>query len=206
MTDNLTLYLPTILATAYGILVVIGYIPGIISLVKDKNLSGVSDSFWYFICFTVGISFFNIIKGDSNGTLFQEISLSLNLLLGLACLFILNYRKYNVFGIINTIIFILTTYLILNIIPSIGVTQVIASISIILAYVGQILKFYKSKSSSGTNRWLYLLIGFGLMCLIVSMLITEVSLHIVATETINFILILICYFLSNLYVKKGEVN
>ncbi|XWX31291.1 hypothetical protein UDOIXSUF_CDS0028 [Staphylococcus phage PG-2021_1] len=193
--------IPVLLAMLYGILVIVGYIPALISLVKDKNLNGVSSSFWYLISVTVGISFYNIIL--TGGTRFQVVSIFLNFLLGVVCLLVLNYRKFKFHGIVYTVIFLLALYLFLGLLTSIEITQTVASVSIVLAYVGQIYKFVKSKSSSGTNKWLYLLIGVGLLSLVTSMVLTDVSNHIIITELINFILILICYFMSNYYYKSG---
>jgi|GEM_PF-2590424 ORF061 len=193
--------IPLLLAMLYGVLVIVGYIPALISLIKDKSLNGVSSSFWYLISITVGISFYNIIL--TGGTRFQVISLFLNFFLGVICLLVLNYRKFKFHGIIYTIMFLLALYLFLGLLTSIEITQTVASVSIVLAYVGQIYKFVKSKSSSGTNKWLYLLIGVGLLSLITSMVLTDVSNHIIITELINFILILICYFMSNYYYKSG---
>ncbi|WBF81171.1 hypothetical protein FMLHJGGC_00118 [Staphylococcus phage BSwM-KMM1] len=83
-----------------------------------------------------------------------------------------------------------------------ALTQTVATITIILAYVTQITTFYKTKSAEGTNRFLFLIIGLGLASLIASMVLTHTYVHIIATEFVNFVLILICYLQANYYSRR----
>ncbi|AAX92356.1 putative membrane protein [Staphylococcus phage Twort] len=186
-------------STMYAILITIGYIPGLKSLVKDRNVDGVSRWFWYLIITTVGISFYNLLHTES--TNFQIISVGINLLLGIVCLLVVVFRKKDLF--IFVFIVILSLFL-FTFGSKVEVTQTVATLSIILAYISQIIQFYKTKQSDGTNKWLYLIIGFAIGLLSVSMVLTNTTPHIVITELVNMLLILICYFQADFYEKRGR--
>ena len=190
-----------ILSTVYAILVVVGYFPGLKSIIKEKHLTGVNSSFWYLVNTTVGISFYNLFILQEH--IFQICAVGINLLLGLLCLFIVNYKKQHVQGLVYTLVFILVlgAFVVwLHQYPQ--VSQNVATVSIILAYIGQVFTFCNNKTSSGTNKWLYLLIGLGLSLLIISMILTNTYTPIVITELVNFVLIMVCYFQSNYYSKE----
>lgn len=190
-----------ILSTVYAILVVVGYFPGLKSIIKEKHLTGVNSSFWYLVNTTVGISFYNLFILQEH--IFQICAVGINLLLGLLCLLIVNYKKQYVKGLVYTLVFILflgAFVVWLHQYPQIS--QSVATVSIILAYIGQVFTFYNKKTSSGTNKWLYLLIGLGLSLLIISMILTNTYTPIVITELVNFVLIMVCYFQSNYYPKE----
>ncbi|WP_210726432.1 hypothetical protein, partial [Histophilus somni] len=68
------------------------------------------------------------------------------------------YRKKDYFSIPFIIVFSLLLFLLSDFT---ALTQTVATITIILAYVTQITTFYKSKSAEGTNRFLFLIIGLG---------------------------------------------
>uniref|UniRef100_A0AAU8GTH7 Uncharacterized protein n=1 Tax=Mammaliicoccus phage MSShimriz1 TaxID=3230127 RepID=A0AAU8GTH7_9VIRU len=197
--------LPEILSSLYAILMIVGYIPGLIALVKFKDLTGVGKYFWFFIVITVGISFYNLIVTEAN--IFQVYAVGINLGLGIVCL-VIHVFKSRDYGIairdfsIFLIVLIVLSYLYLD---KPHVTQSVASISIILAYIGQIVNYFKTKTASGTSKWLFLIMGTGLMCLITSMVLTDTYPHIIATEAFNFILIMVCYLQAN-YYERGLNN
>lgn len=197
--------LPEILSSLYAILMIVGYIPGLIALVKFKDLTGVGKYFWFFIVITVGISFYNLIITGAN--IFQVYAVGINLGLGIVCL-VIHVFKSRDYGIairdfsIFLIVLIVLSYLYLD---KPHVTQSVASISIILAYIGQIVNYFKTKTASGTSKWLFLIMGTGLMCLITSMVLTDTYPHIIATEAFNFILIMVCYLQAN-YYERGLNN
>ena len=191
---KIILNLPEILSSLYAILVTVGYIPGLIALVKSDSVKGVSSYFWYLIVATVGISFYNLLLTEAS--MFQVVSVGLNLTLGIVCLLVASYRKKYYFSIPFIIVFSLLLFLLSDFT---ALTQTLATITIILAYVTQITTFYKTKSAEGTNRFLFLIIGLGLASLITSMVLTHTYVHIIATEFVNFVLILICYLQANYY-------
>lgn len=202
---KIILNLPEILSSLYAILMIVGYIPGLIALVKFKDLTGVGKYFWFFIVITVGISFYNLIVTEANT--FQIYAVGINLGLGIICLVIhvLKSRDFNIvirdFSIF-LIFLILLSYLYLD---KPHITQSVASITIILAYIGQIFNYFKTKTSTGTSKWLFLIMGTGLLCLVTSMVLTDTYPHIIATEVFNFILIMVCYLQAN-YYERGLNN
>lgn len=193
--------LPLILSSMYAILITIGYIPGLKSLIKDDSIKGVSRWFWYLIITTVGISFYNLMHTEA--THFQILSVGINLLLGIVCLLVVVFRNKDMF----IFIYIILIFLFILIFGShVEITQTIATLSIILAYISQIYRFFKVKQSDGTNKWLYLIIGFAIGLLSVSMVLTNTSTHIIVTELVNMLLILICYFQADYYEKWGRIH
>lgn len=191
--DNLSHYLSIL----YAILITVGYIPGLIALVKADSVKGVSNYFWYLIVATVGISFYNLLLTDAS--VFQIVSVGLNLTLGTVCLLVASFRKKDYFPVPFIIIF---SVFLIYFSDFTALTQTLATVTIILAYVTQITTFYKTKSAEGTNRYLFLIIGLGLASLIASMVISHTYVHIIATEFVNFILILICYLQANYYARR----
>ncbi|MGI4547570.1 hypothetical protein ACR2WV_26460, partial [Klebsiella pneumoniae] len=103
--DNLSHYLSIL----YAILITVGYIPGLVALVKAESVKGVSNYFWYLIVATVGISFYNLLLTDAS--VFQIVSVGLNLTLGIVCLLVASYRKKDYFSIPFIIVFSLLLFL-----------------------------------------------------------------------------------------------
>lgn len=196
----LLLNLPEILSSVYAILMIVGYIPGLYALIKYKDLSGVGRYFWFFIIITVGITFHNLIKTGAID--FQIYAVGINLLLGVVCLLIYLIKLKDKKVIIDIIVFGILTYLYTSLLADKpNITQTIASVSIILAYLGQIRHYMVYKTASGTSRWLFLIMGTGLISLVLSMILTDTYPHIIATELFNFILIMVCYLLANYYER-----
>lgn len=198
---RIALNLPEILSSFYAILMIVGYLPGLGMLLKSKDLTGVGRYFWFFVIVTVSISFHNLILTEAND--FQIYAVGLNLILGIVCLavYLIKIRDKRV--IVDIIIFIVLAIIYAKFLADKPhITQTVASISIVLAYLGQIRNYYKTKTSSGTSKWLFLLMGTGLLCLILSMTLTKTYLPIIATEAFNFILIMVCYLQANYYERR----
>lgn len=191
--------LAEILSIAYAILVTVGYIPALISLIKDNTVKGVSHHFWSLIVITVSISFTSLMV--THATSFQVVSVGLNLTLGIVCLILYSIRKKDLYPIMFSIIFMFIIMIVMN--YSISSAQTIATVTIILAYISQIYNFYKTKNAEGTNRYLFLIIGIGLACLVYSMMLTHTYIHVMVTEAVNFILIMVCYLQANYYLNRG---
>lgn len=191
--------LADILSIAYAILVTVGYIPALISLIKDNTVKGVSHHFWSLIVITVSISFTSLMV--THATPFQVVSVGLNLTLGIVCLILYSIRKKDLYPIMFSIIFMFIIMIVMN--YSISSAQTIATITIVLAYVSQIYNFYKTKNAEGTNRYLFLIIGIGLACLVTSMILTNTYIHVMITELVNLILIMVCYLQANYYLNRG---
>ena len=195
-----------LLATLYAILIIVGYVPGIYSLIKEESLKGVSDNFWYLIVVTVGISFYNVMLIDA--TIYQIISIGLNLLLGLISLFICSYRKHGTTGVLWGFLFIIALYAFSSITKNIpSVSQNVASVAITLAYIGQIYRYKTTKTSEGTNSKLYLIMSIALACITISLILSHTPWYIILTDFINMMLAITCYIQSKHYKeKKNEKN
>lgn len=190
-----------ILSILYAILVTVGYIPALVGLIRDKNVKGVDSYFWFYIVVTVSISLTSLFV--IHAPPFQIISVSINLLLGIICFIIYLFRTTEV-SLLEMVMFIIVIYIGYSVANySVEYGQIMATISIIVAYLSQINKFYKTKSTNGTSKYLFLIIGIALACLIISMLITNTTPHVIYTEVANFILITICYLQASYYEYKG---
>lgn len=186
------LIISSYLSIAYAILMVLGYIPGIQGLVKSDDVEGVSDNFWFLITTTVGISLYNLIMSTITGS--QLLSIGANLLLAIVSLLLYNSKKRGVTGIFWSLLFLTSLYCVLQLIGyKPHITQTIAHVTLILAYTGQIYKLYATKSTDGLNANLFLIMGAGLGCIIISLLLSHAPFSVVLTEIINFVLILVCY-------------
>lgn len=202
---KIVLNLPEILSTFYAILMIVGYVPGLMILLKSKDLTGVGRYFWFLIIVTVGISFHNLILTESNN--FQIYAVGLNLLMGVVCLTVYLIKTRSGKVMLDIIIFVILVGLYTKFLADeLLITQTVASISIILAYIGQIRTYYKVKTSTGTSKWMFLIMGTGLLCLILSMTLTDTYPHIIATEAFNFILVMVCYLQANYYERRGLEN
>lgn len=195
----------TILSILSPIFYILGYIPGMKTFYKEKTIAGVGTYFWELVTLTISFSFYTLII--TNADLFNLIVVGVNLFFAIVLLTWKNIIKYSLLkGIVYTLLYFvvnLSIYFLLGI--PISVLQTIATISIILAYIDQILHFIIYKTAKGTNRNLYLIIGIGILLLTISLIINGAYLHVIVTEIVNLILILICYVLAILYSKRDKV-
>lgn len=181
-----------------GILYLIGYAPGMTTLYKDKSVEGVSQFFWEFVVTTVSFSFYSLILTDSG--IFNIIIVGGNLALALVMLIWKNLLRYGAIGILYTVLYIVANLIIYFILGlPLHVLQAIATISIILAYVDQIIRFTVRKKSDGTSPFLYLILGLAILFLILNLLLTNAYIHVIITEVVNMILIFICCGMSFKY-------
>lgn len=190
--NNILIVLPSLLALLYAVLMIAGYIPGIRGMLKSKDVKGVSDNFWFLIAVTVTIIFHNLLLSEV--PLHQIVAVGLNLLFAIICLLLYEYKKSGFSGIFLTVFFMLLIYYGLMITKShINLTQTVAHVTIILAYAGQIYRLYAVRSIEGLNKNLFLIMGTGMTCLIISLLMTGAPLQVILTEFINLVLVVICY-------------
>ena len=197
--------LAMVLSILSPIFYVLGYIPGLKSLYKEKTVEGIGRYFWELVTLTISYSYYTLLI--TNADLFNIIVVAINLTFAIILLTYKNIIKYNlVNGLIYTLLYFVVNlgiYFLIGL--PISVLQTIATISIILAYIDQILHFIIYKTAKGTNRNLYLIIGIGILLLTVSLIINGAYLHVIVTEIVNLILILICYVLAILYSKRDKV-
>lgn len=195
----------TILSILSPIFYILGYIPGMKTFYKEKTVAGVGTYFWELVTLTISFSFYTLII--TNADLFNLVVVGINLFFAIVLLTWKNIIKYKGWqGILFTLIYFafnLGIYFIIGL--PISVLQTIATISIILAYIDQVIHFIIYKTAKGVNKNLYLIIGIGILLLTISMIINGVYLHVIITEIVNLILILICYALTILYSKRDKV-
>lgn len=190
--NSILIVLPSTLALLYAVLMIVGYIPGISGMLKSKDVKGVSDNFWFLITVTVTIIFHNLLLSEVPTQ--QIIAVGLNLLFAIICLLLYEYKKSGFSGIFLTVFFMLVIYYGLMITKSnINLTQTVAHVTIILAYAGQIYRLYAVRSTEGLNKNLFFIMGTGMACLIISLLMTGAPLQVILTEFINLVLVVICY-------------
>lgn len=192
--------LPELLSIVYVVLITIGYIPALKGLIKDKDVSGVSPVFWMCVVLTVYVSCASLVL--TGATLFQYTSVGVNLFLGVACLIIYLIRSKAKDVVLE--IFIILMPLTLLVVLHQPTAQALGTFTIIIAYLTQIYSFYKNKNTNGTSKYLYLVIGAGLACLIWSLLLTGGDPHVIITEIVNLILIIICFIQCLYYERKIE--
>ena len=196
--------LALVLSFIAPIFYILGYLPGLKAFIKEKTDKGVGNYFWEFIVISVGISFITLIV--TSGDLFNLIVVGINLLLAILMLIWKNSISHGVLiGTCFTVVFLvfgILIYLFLGI--PINVLQTVATIAIILAYVNQITHFFIFKTAKGVSKNMYLVIGLGILLLLVSMIINGIYLHVLITELVNLILIVICYVLTILYARTDR--
>lgn len=197
--------LPEILSIVYAVFIILGYMPALKGLIKDKDVSGVSFCFWTFIIFAVYVSFLSLLL--TGAATFQFLSVGINLLLGGFCfaIYVVRSKQYEAF--VTTIPgVVILTFIITTNQP---IAQTLGTVSIIAAYVAQIYSFYRNKNTKGTSKYLYLIIGAGLACLIYSLIITGENIYVIITEIANLILILVCFVQCLYYerkIKNGNIS
>lgn len=182
------------------IMFLIAYAPQLFTTYKTKNATGVSSLFWFLVSLSTAYSLFNILK-TGDGTWFTYFGQFINA--GVAYILVFWTNKIKT-GYLNAIA-ITTIYTVIGsclfILVNLEVSQTIATIAIVLAYIDQIIHFIKKKDSQGTNPLLYLFFSLGLCMLVVTMLLTNVTHQAVFTECANILLLLVCSLLSRKYSK-----
>lgn len=171
------------------------------TLFKSEDVSGVSLWFWVFIATPVTFTLIHLFEVDAKW--YVTMPQFFNSLLGLfillyVSLFSKNPIKVSLFWI-GMIILILSPKIFS--IPY-DIIQNVSTVMIIVAYISQIIKFRKLKTSAGTELLLYLLFALGMTILLTQMIVTNVPNTVIITETTNIILLITCAILNIQYRKK----
>ncbi|HEC2241662.1 TPA: hypothetical protein R1960_001833 [Staphylococcus delphini] len=182
---------------------IIGYLPQIYTTLKYKTNRGVSTSFWFYIAAATSITLRNIIEtGGAEWYMYMGQIVNTSF----ACMFFLYFNHvHNKNNKAKYVLFVLAYLVALPFITNnveISHSQALASLAIILAYLSQLKHFYTVKTSEGTNPLLYGLFAVGLLDLILLLLLTGASPHTVITESVNVVLLLICYIVAVYYRPK----
>lgn len=191
----------TVITIVGGIILTVGYIPQLIKLFKTEETAGINNGFWYLITIAVTITAINLII-DSAPMVLIIIQIANAMLAGVVLLTVHFYRKeYDLMNL--PVLLVLSVILIAGVILPLEVTQSIASLAIVTAYVTQLVTLFKSPSVAGVAPSLYLLIAIGLGIMATKMFVTEVSIYIITTELVNITLLLLCASVSFFYQHRN---
>lgn len=204
-----------ILQTAGTILLLGGYAPQIIKLHKTKIPTGISLLFWTMIgtgCTTILINM--IIQGTSYPVMITQ---ALNAIGAWYTLFLVIYcRKLKGEPIkvnnIIVLIYILVAVLLFVEAGEIPLKQLgnhiqmVGTVALLTAYLPQIFHLFGVKDATGISRWLFIILGLGLLCVTGNMIISGTSVGIITTEFVNIALILVQYFMTTYYQKVKQKN
>ena len=182
------------------IIFAIAYLPQLRTTSKTTSVEGVSTLFWYCVSVSTAISLYNLLLTGSG-----EWYVYLGQIINAGVAFILfvwinNKKLTSELTLLVAIGHVLLMYIVLTLFP-LPLVQLLATIAIIVAYVDQIKHFIKTKNAEGTNPLLYFFFALGLTLLLIIMILTNASFHIMITETANIILLLVCGVLSMKYRK-----
>lgn len=189
-----------ILFVLSSIFYIAGYFPGMQAMYRDKSVEGVSQFFWELVLTTVSFSFYSLIITEA--TLLNIIVVGANMILALILLTWKNLIRHRYLGIIYTLLYIVANLIIYFLLGlPLHILQTIATITIILAYIDQIIRFTVRKTAKGTSPLLYLILGLAILFLVLNLLLTEAYLHVIITEVVNMVLIFVCFIMSIKYKK-----
>lgn len=193
----------TILNIVALIILAHAYVPQLKTTFRTKATEGVSPFFWLLISLSTSYSLFNLLA-TGNAEWYSYLGQFLNA--GVAFILFIWLTKLKHSGIITvcmTLLYILLNYNIYNMFV-LEVTQTIATIAIILAYIDQIVHFIRTKRADGTNPFLYYYFALGLSVLVSIMFMTDVSFHVILTELVNIVLLLVCGIMSQILGKNKK--
>ncbi|AVR55594.1 hypothetical protein HOT02_gp150 [Staphylococcus phage phiSA_BS2] len=181
-----------------GILYIVGYLPGLRAMYIDKSVEGVSQFFWELVLTTVSFSFYTLIVTGAD--IVNIVVVGCNMFLALVMLAWKNMLRYRAIGILYTMLYIVVNLMVYFMfgIP-LHILQSIATLTIILAYVDQIIRFAVRKTAIGTSPLLYFILGMAILFLILNLILTHAYIHVIITEAVNLILIMICFFMCMKY-------
>lgn len=196
----------TYLNIAVVIIFTIAYIPQIITTFKSKASIGVSSFFWFYVSVSTLVSLINLLE-TGEAAWYIYAGQFINTIIALCFSMWFNYKENKNKGVLlylHPALYTLLLYMLVfwNIV---NITQIFASIWIVIAYIFQIHHFIKVKSSEGVNPFLFILFAIGITLLTIIMYLTNASLHIIITEIINVVLLLTCFILTIFYNKQNKI-
>lgn len=211
------------IAQAIGtILLLGGYTPQIVKLIKTGNPTGISTTFWTMIAMgasAIGINMY--LQGTATEIVVTQ---ALNAILAWFTLFLVYHcqKKFVVTGLkryedefvsgrIKSTIKMVATFIgLIAVLKLVGLDmkmvgnyiQLAGTFFLLTAYLPQIAYLYTVKDASGISRWLFIVIGLGLLAVTVNMIITGASTFIIVTEFVNIALIMVQFGLTIKYQQK----
>lgn len=199
------------LQTFGSLLLLGGYAPQIIKLHKTKIPTGISLLFWTMIgigCTAILVNM--IIQGTSVEVVVTQ---ALNAIGAWYTLGLVIYcRKLNNSSIkVNKGIMLVSVLMVLfmalycvthTLTQSGYAFQTVGTIALLTAYLPQIWHLNKVKDATGVSRWLFVVLGLGLLCVTGNMIITKTDATIIITEFVNIALIFVQYCMTVYYQRK----
>ena len=178
------------------------YVPQLRTTYKTRTAEGVSPFFWLLISLSTSYSLFNILA-TGQADWFTYLGQFINATVALVLFIWITKLKYRW----EVTVFVSLLYIFMNgyvyITFNLEVTQTIATIAIIIAYIDQVVHFIKSKNAEGTNPLLYFYFALGLSLLMIIMITTGASIHVIITEAVNISLLIVCGCLSKKYKQNN---
>lgn len=191
-----------LLNIAVVIILTHAYVPQLRTTYKTRTAEGVSPFFWLLISLSTSYSLFNLLA-TGNAEAYTYLGQFINASVALILFIWITKLKYRW----EVTLFVSLIYILMNIyvysIFTLEVTQTIATVAIVLAYIDQVIHFVKSKNSEGTNPLLYFYFALGLSLLMVIMILTSASIHVIITEAANITLLIMCGLLSKKYKQNN---
>ncbi|WP_324655136.1 PQ-loop domain-containing transporter [Bacillus paranthracis] len=209
MTTLITLGL--VLQTLGSVLLLGGYAPQIVKLHKTRIPTGISLLFWTMIgtgCTTILVNM--IIHHTSIEVIITQ---ALNAIGAWYTLGLVIYCKKLKGEAIKVNKYIVIVYLALafSIVYDLRVNeltvvgdhiQLVGSIALLTAYLPQIFHLNRVKDATGISRWLFIVLGTGLLAVTGNMIITGTNVWIIATEFLNIALIFVQFGMTVYYQNK----
>lgn len=191
-----------LLNIAVVIILTHAYVPQLRTTYKTRSAEGVSPLFWLLISLSTSYSLFNLLA-TGNAEAYTYLGQFINATVALVLFIWITKLKYRW----EVTVFVSLLYIFMNgyvyITFNLEVTQTIATIAIIIAYIDQVVHFIKSKNAEGTNPLLYFYFALGLSLLMIIMITTGASIHVIVTEAMNISLLIVCGCLSKKYKQNN---
>ncbi len=195
-----TLFLLNIAVT---VIFVIAYVPQLKETYYAKTVKGVSLYFWLLVSLSTSYSLYNLLI-TGNAEWYVYLGQFINAIVAFILFVWVNKIKFGWGNAsVYTLVYVLFNFS-LHTLLNLELSQAVATIAIIAAYIDQLLHFYKTKSAEGTNPLLYFFFALGLSLLVVIMVLTQASIHVIITECFNITLLLVCGVWS-IILKKERV-
>jgi uncharacterized protein with PQ loop repeat len=192
-----------------------GYAPQIIKSHRTKIPTGISLLFWTMISVGCTSIFVNMVI--QHAPFEVKLTQSLNAFLAWYTLFLVMYCKKlhnepikpnKAIVVIAVLITVFMTHQIQTVpLKQVGYEfQALGTICLLTAYLPQITHLLRVKDATGISRWLFVVLGSGLLLITVNMIITKTSIEIIITEFVNIALIFVQFGLTVYYQNKKKLK
>lgn len=176
-----------------------GYLPQLKTIIKEKDLSGISITFWCLIALATMVTFGNL--WESHAVWYVLYPQMINAIIGAVIFFMVVFKKEGGMALwISLWGYGFLSYMFVYIAPN-EFIQHSATVFIVLAYLEQIFYFLINKTAKGVNPMLFIAFGVALGIMAFNIIITGAPISTAYTEIANLVMILICLGLTYKYKK-----